>query len=100
MDICRRVYRSGDSEYFINKKACRLKDIVTLLSDTGLGRGSMSVIGQNKIDEILNSRPEERRAIFEEAAGIAKYRMRKKEAMLKVVGNWAILAGCLQLRGF
>ena len=83
VDICRRVYRSGDSEYFINKKACRLKDIVTLLSDTGLGRGSMSVIGQNKIDEILNSRPEERRAIFEEAAGIAKYRMRKKEAMVK-----------------
>jgi len=84
VDICRRVYRSGDSEYFINKKACRLKDIVTLLSDTGLGRGSMSVIGQNKIDEILNSRPEERRAIFEEAAGIAKYRMRKKEAMRKL----------------
>jgi len=84
VNICRRVYRSGDSEYFINKKACRLKDIVTLLSDTGLGRGSMSVIGQNKIDEILNSRPEERRAIFEEAAGIAKYRMRKKEAMRKL----------------
>ncbi len=84
VSICRRVYRSGDSEYFINKKACRLKDIVTLLSDTGLGRGSMAVIGQNKIDEILNSRPEERRAIFEEAAGIAKYRMRKKEAMRKL----------------
>lgn len=84
VSICRRVYRSGDSEYFINKKACRLKDIITLLSDTGLGRGSMSVIGQNKIDEILNSRPEERRAIFEEAAGIAKYRMRKKEAMRKL----------------
>lgn len=78
--ICRRVFRSGDSEYFINKKACRLKDIVDLLADTGLGRGSMSIIGQNKIDEILNSRPEERRSLFEEAAGIAKYRMRKKEA--------------------
>lgn len=84
VNICRRVYRSGDSEYFINKKACRLKDIVTLLSDTGLGRGSMAVIGQNKIDEILNSRPEERRAIFEEAAGIAKYRMRKKDALRKL----------------
>ncbi|MFQ9935566.1 MAG: hypothetical protein ACLRXQ_05425 [Phascolarctobacterium faecium] len=55
----------------INKKNCRLKDILDLLADTGLGRGSMSIIGQNKIDEILNSRPEERRALFEEAAGIA-----------------------------
>lgn len=80
VSLCRRVFRSGDSEYYINKKSCRLKDIVDLLADTGLGRGSMSVIGQNKIDEILNSRPEERRALFEEAAGIAKYRMRKKEA--------------------
>ena len=80
INICRRVFRSGDSEYYINKKPCRLKDIVDLLADTGLGRGSMSIIGQNKIDEILNSRPEERRALFEEAAGIAKYRLRKKEA--------------------
>ena len=82
--ITRRVFRSGDSEYYINKKACRLKDVVTLLADTGLGRGSMSIIGQNKIDEILNARPEDRRTIFEEAAGIAKYRMRKKEAMRKL----------------
>ncbi|MGE4589346.1 MAG: chromosome segregation protein SMC [Acidaminococcaceae bacterium] len=80
INICRRVFRSGDSEYYINKKSCRLKDIVDLFSDTGLGRGSMSIIGQNRIDEILNSRPEERRALFEEAAGIAKYRLRKKEA--------------------
>ena len=80
INICRRVFRSGDSEYYLNKKPCRLKDIVDLFSDTGLGRGSMSIIGQNRIDEILNSRPEERRALFEEAAGIAKYRLRKKEA--------------------
>ncbi len=80
VSITRRVFRSGDSEYAINKKNCRLKDILDLIADTGLGRGSMSIIGQNKIDEILNSRPEDRRAIFEEAAGIAKYRMRKKEA--------------------
>ena len=73
INICRRVFRSGDSEYYINKKPCRLKDIVDIFSDTGLGRGSMSIIGQNRIDEILNSRPEERRALFEEAAGIAKY---------------------------
>lgn len=84
VSITRRVFRSGDSEYSINKKNCRLKDILDLLADTGLGRGSMSIIGQNKIDEILNSRPEERRALFEEAAGIAKFRMRKKEAMRRL----------------
>ncbi|MEG2516507.1 MAG: chromosome segregation protein SMC [Acidaminococcaceae bacterium] len=84
VSICRRVFRSGDSEYYINKKACRLKDVLDLLADTGLGRGSMSIIGQNKIDEILNSRPEERRALFEEAAGISKYRTRKKEAMRRL----------------
>jgi chromosome segregation protein len=84
VSIHRRVYRSGESEYQINNKNCRLKDIVALLADTGLGRGSMSIIGQNKIDEILNSRPEERRAIFEETAGIAKYRLRKKEALRKL----------------
>ena len=85
-EVClqRRVYRSGDSEYSINQKNCRLKDVVALLADTGLGRGSLSIIGQNKIDEILNSRPEDRRAIFEEAAGIAKYRLRKKEALRKL----------------
>ena len=80
VSITRRLFRSGDSDYAINKKNCRLKDVLDLLADTGLGRGSMAIIGQNKIDEILNSRPEDRRAIFEEAAGIAKYRLRKKEA--------------------
>lgn len=80
VSLTRRIFRSGDTDYQINKKNCRLKDILDLMADTGLGKGSMSIIGQNKIDEILNSRPEERRAIFEEAAGIAKYRLRKKEA--------------------
>ncbi len=80
VSITRRVFRNGDSEYAINKKNCRLKDIVDLFADTGLGRGSLSIIGQNKIDEILNSRPEERRTLFEEAAGIVKYRLRKKDA--------------------
>ncbi len=84
VSLTRRLFRSGDSEYFINKKSCRLKDIVDLMADTGLGKGSMSIIGQNKIDEILNSRPEERRTIFEEAAGIAKYRLRKKEAVRRL----------------
>ncbi len=91
VSITRRVFRSGDSEYSINKKNCRLKDILDLLADTGLGRGSMSIIGQNKIDEILNSRPEERRSLFEEAAGIAKFKMRKKEAMRRLDGTAANL---------
>lgn len=82
--ITRRVFRSGDSEYYINKSACRLKDIHELLADTGLGRDSLTVISQNKIDEVLNSRPEERRLLFEEAAGITKYKQRKKDAMRKL----------------
>lgn len=82
--ITRRVFRSGDSEYYINKTPCRLKDIHELLADTGLGRDSMTVISQNKIDEVLNSRPEERRLLFEEAAGITKYKQRKKDALRKL----------------
>lgn len=84
VSVTRRVYRDGDSEYAINKKNCRLKDIVDLFADTGLGKGSLSIIGQNKIDEILNSRPEERRTLFEEAAGIVKFRLRKKDAMRRL----------------
>lgn len=82
--ITRRVFRSGDSEYYINKTSCRLKDIHELLADTGLGREAMAVISQNKIDEVLNSRPEDRRLIFEEAAGITKYKNRKREALRKM----------------
>lgn len=84
VSLTRRLFRSGESEYAINKKSCRLKDIIDLLADTGLGKGSLSIIGQNKIDEILNSRPEERRSIFEEAAGIARYRLRKKDAVRRL----------------
>lgn len=84
VDITRRFFRSGDSEYYINKTRCRLKDIYGLFADTGLGQDGMSVISQNKIDEILNSKPEERRLFFEETAGITKYRIRKKEAMRKL----------------
>ena len=91
VSITRRLFRSGDSDYAINKKTCRLKDVLDLLADTGIGKGSMSIIGQNKIDEILNSRPEERRAIFEEAAGIARYRLRKKEAVRKLEATAANL---------
>lgn len=82
--ITRRVFRSGESEYSINKTPCRLKDIHEMLSDTGLGRESMTVIGQNKVDEILSSKPEERRLLFEEAAGIIKYKQRKRDALRKL----------------
>ncbi len=82
--VSRRLFRSGESEYTINRSACRLKDIHELFSDTGLGKGALAIIGQNKIDEILNSRPEERRALFEEAAGIARFKLRKRDAEKKL----------------
>src|SRR5699024_6676236 len=84
VSITRRVYRSGESEFYINKQACRLKDIIDLFMDTGLGRESFSIIGQGKIDEILSSKAEERRAIFEEAAGVLKYKQRKQQAEAKL----------------
>ncbi|MBQ7515849.1 MAG: chromosome segregation protein SMC [Schwartzia sp.] len=82
--ITRRLFRSGERAFFINKAPCRLKDIYALIADTGLGHDGLSVIGQNKIDEILNSRPEERRLFFEETAGITKYRDRKRESLRKL----------------
>lgn len=98
VNITRRLYRSGDSDYAINKKNCRLKDIIDLLADTGLGKGSMAIIGQNKIDEILNSRPEDRRGLFEEAAGIAKYRLRKKDALRRLDDTGANLTRINDIR--
>ena len=77
--ITRRVYRSGDGEYYINRKLCRLKDITELFLDTGIGKDSYSFVGQGRIDEILSADPRERRAIFEEAAGISRYKLRKRE---------------------
>ena len=82
--VTRRLYRSGESEVYLNKSRCRIKDIYQLFADTGIGHEGMSVIGQNRIDDILNSRPEERRAFFEETAGITKYKARKKEALKKL----------------
>jgi len=82
--VTRRVFRSGESEYMINKAVCRLKDIHELFMDTGLGRDGYSVIGQGKIDEILSNRAEDRRRIFEEAAGISKYKYRKMETASKL----------------
>lgn len=78
--VTRRYYRSGESEYFLNKKHCRLKDIHELFMDTGLGRDGYSIIGQGRIDEILSLKSEDRREIFEEAAGVTKFRYRKEEA--------------------
>ncbi len=82
--VTRRVYRSGDSEYFLNQAACRLKDIVDLFRDTGIGRDGYSIIGQGRIDDILSRRSEDRRQVFEEAAGITKFRTRKEEADRKL----------------
>ncbi|MEG1890344.1 MAG: chromosome segregation protein SMC [Clostridia bacterium] len=80
VSITRRVYRSGDSEYLLNGSGCRLKDIVDLFRDTGVGKEGYSIIGQGRIDEILSQRSEDRRAVFEEAAGIGRFRTRKEEA--------------------
>ncbi|RSD28053.1 chromosome segregation protein SMC [Mesobacillus subterraneus] len=84
VSVTRRVYRSGDSEYLINKQNCRLKDIVDLFMDSGLGREAFSIISQGRVEEILNSKPEDRRTIFEEAAGVLKYKSRKKKAENKL----------------
>ncbi len=78
--VTRRVYRSGDSEYEINKTPCRLKDIVEMFSDTGIGKEGYSIISQGRIDEILSRNTEDRRAVFEEAAGISYYKIQKREA--------------------
>ncbi|WAM33077.1 chromosome segregation protein SMC [Caldicellulosiruptor morganii] len=82
--ITRRLFRSGESEFFINKTACRLKDIYELFLDSGLGRDGYSVISQGRVDEIINARPFERYKIFEEACGITKYKYRKEEAERKL----------------
>ncbi len=84
VEVTRRLYRSGESQYFINKNQCRLKDIQELFMDTGVGRDGYSIISQGKIDEVLSSKSEERRNIFEEAAGIVKYKTRKEEAEKKL----------------
>lgn len=82
--ITRRIYRTGESEFLINKRSCRLKDIHLLLADTGLGKDSMAIIGQNRIDAILNSKPEERRLIFEDVAGISRFKINKEDALRRI----------------
>src|SRR5699024_6554002 len=83
VDVTRRVYRSGEGEFYLKKQPCRLKDIIDLFMDTRLGKESFSISGQGRIDEILSSKPENRRAVFEEAAGVLKYKQRKKQAEFK-----------------
>ena len=82
--ISRKLYRSGESEYALNRTPCRLKDITEYLRDAGMGREGYSIIGQGRVDELLSAKPEDRRAIFEEAAGISKFKARKLEAERKL----------------
>ena len=89
--ITRRVFREGGSEYLLNGTPCRLKDIHQMFMDTGIGRSAYSIMEQGKIDQILSSRPEDRRAIFEEAAGITKYKFQRKEALRKLEATEANL---------
>lgn len=84
LSITRKLYRSGESEYQINKNTCRLKDITDLLFDSGIGKNGYSVIGQGKVSEIVDEKPEERRTMFEEAAGVAKFKARKDESERKL----------------
>src|SRR6266513_5963385 len=82
--ITRMLFRTGDSEYMINGTPCRLLDIQELLSDTGIGRQQHVIVGQGQLDAVLNARPEERRAIIEEAAGILKFRKRREKAQRRL----------------
>ncbi len=84
VSIKRRVYRDGTNEYFLNNEKCRLKDVTDMLLDTGIAKESFNIISQGKIEEILNSKPLERRVIFEEAAGVLKYKKRKEDALRKL----------------
>src|SRR5437773_9847549 len=89
--VTRRVYRDGNSEYLLNKSPCRLRDIQGIFADTGIARTAYSMVEQGRIDMILSSRPEDRRAVFEEAAGITKYKTQKREALRKLEATEANL---------
>src|SRR5881392_986487 len=89
--VTRRVYRDGNSDYLLNKTPCRLRDIQNLFADTGVARAAYSMMEQGKIDMVLSSRPEDRRAVFEEAAGITKYKTQKREALRKLEATEANL---------
>src|SRR2546421_4078696 len=89
--VTRRVYRDGNSEYLLNKTSCRLRDIQNLFADTGIARAAYSMMEQGKIDMILSSRPEDRRTVLEEAAGVTKYKAQKREALRKLEATEANL---------
>ena len=87
VQITRRLYRSGESEFLLNKTNCRLKDIISLFMDTGLGKDGYSIIGQGRVDDVLSNKSEDRRKILEEASGIVKYKVRRDEAQKKLVST-------------
>ncbi len=97
--VTRRVYRSGESEFLINKSPCRLKDIQELFMDTGVGRSSYAILTQSEVDAVLSAKPEERRMLFEEAAGIQKYRNRKREALRRLENTEANLNRVIDILG-
>ena len=97
--VSRRLYRSGESEYMINGSACRLKDINELFYDTGIGKEGYSIIGQGQIDKILSGRPEDRRELFDEAAGIVKFKRRKAIAQKKLEDEKASLLRVTDILG-
>jgi len=97
--VTRRVYRSGESEYFINRAICRLRDITELFMDTGLGKDGYSIIGQGKIDVIVSGKPEDRRKVFEEAAGISKFKYKKIQAEHKLAATEDNLQRVMDIEG-
>jgi len=97
--IKRRVFRSGESEFYINKNLCRLKDIKELFMDTGIGDGAYSIVNQGQVDSLLSSKPEDRRQVFEEAAAIGKYRFRKRAAERRLIGTEQNLLRINDLKG-
>ena len=82
--VARRIYRSGESEYLLNGTVCRLRDVNELFYDTGIGKEGYSIIGQGQIDRILSDKPQDRRALFDEAAGIVKYKHRKEQTLKRL----------------
>ena len=97
MTISRLLFRSGQSEYAINGDQCRLLDVAELLSDTGLGREMHVIVGQGQLDQVLNSGPDARRALIEEAAGVLKHRRRKEKALRKLEAMQANLTRLVDL---
>ena len=92
VEVCRRAYRSGDSEYLINGQQCRLKDIQELFLDSGISNNSLAMVGQGRVQQIVDMKPEERRGLIEEAAGVIKYRNRKKSAVRRLADTESNLA--------